>query len=76
LCNFIILATFKTSKKIHFFIDLFIKLHITGVVADLAILREILYTPVEFDCILLIFLLTSFIVQGLKTNLFSTGTSN
>ena len=52
LCNGIILATFETSGKILFSIDLLIKLHKTGVITDLtdlAILREIPSTPLEFD---------------------------
>ena len=71
LCNGIILATFKTSGKIPFSIDLLIKLHTTGVITDLtdlASLREIPSTPLEFDWILLIIVLTSLMLQALKTS--------
>ena len=71
LCHGIILATFKTSRKIPFSVDLLIKLYKTVVktnLTDLAILKEIPSTPLEFDCILLIIILTSFVVQALKTN--------
>ena len=50
--------------EIPFSIGLLIKLHKTGVITDLAILKEIPSTALEFDCISL----TSFIVQALKTN--------